>query len=160
MVYLPGSVTGGQRRFSRKRVRGGNRPAASDGSHEPPVPEGYGRSAVFDPVPGQTAFARGGFFDGDRLIAVLDLILGYPDESAAFVGFFMTDASIQNRGIGSSIIGELCRTLKEAGYREARLGWVKGNPQSARFWRRNGFRETGASYETDGYTVVIARRDL
>ena len=101
-----------------------------------------------------------GYEDREGLMAVLDLILGYPDESAAFVGFFMTDASIQNRGIGSSIIGELCRTLKEAGYREARLGWVKGNPQSARFWRRNGFRETGASYETDGYTVVIARRDL
>lgn len=101
-----------------------------------------------------------GFFDGDRLIAVLDLILGYPGEDTGFVGFFMTDASIQGRGIGSSIIGELCRALKEAGYREARLGWVKGNPQSAHFWHKNGFRETGASYETDGYTVVIARRDL
>ena len=101
-----------------------------------------------------------GFFERDRLIAVLDLILDYPVEYSAFIGFFMTDISIQNRGIGSSIIGEICRMLKEGGYREMRLGWAKGNPQSSHFWQKNGFRETGDSYETDGYTVLIARRDL
>lgn len=28
-----------------------------------------------------------GFFDGEKLAAVLDLIVSYPDDSAAFIGF-------------------------------------------------------------------------
>lgn len=101
-----------------------------------------------------------GYFDGDRLIAVLDLIASWPDESTAFIGFFMTDASVQNRGIGSGIIDDLCACLLEAGFSEVRLGWVKGNPQAARFWQKNGFAETGITYETDRYSVVAARRIL
>ncbi len=31
-----------------------------------------------------------GFFDGKTLVAVLDLILGYPQEDTAYLGFFMT----------------------------------------------------------------------
>lgn len=34
-----------------------------------------------------------GFFDGNALIAVLDLIIGYPDKNTDFIGFFMMDAS-------------------------------------------------------------------
>ena len=32
-----------------------------------------------------------GFYDKDALIGVMDLILGYPDEDTAFIGFFMMD---------------------------------------------------------------------
>ena len=31
-----------------------------------------------------------GYYDGEKLIAVMDLILTYPDEQTAFIGFFMT----------------------------------------------------------------------
>ncbi len=101
-----------------------------------------------------------GFFDGNHLIAVMDLIDGYPNESTAFIGFFMTDVSIQHQGIGTKIIQELIQYLKNRSYRQVRLGWVKGNPQSEAFWHKNGFFETGVSYETDGYTVIVAQRDL
>lgn len=69
-----------------------------------------------------------GFFDGDKLIAVMDLIMGFPDEKTAFIGFFMTDASVQNAGIGSQIISGLCSALRDIGVVGIRLGWVKGNP--------------------------------
>lgn len=45
-------------------------------------------------------------------------------------------------------------------YKAVRLGWVKGNSQSEGFWRRNGFVETGDTYDTGGYTVIVAERDL
>ncbi len=101
-----------------------------------------------------------GYFDGQKLIAVMDLIMHYPDGSTAFIGFFMTDASVQNTGVGSGIIDELCGKLTEAGIKSIRLGWVKGNPQSESFWHKNKFAETGAVYNTDNYTVIVAQRNL
>ena len=100
-----------------------------------------------------------GYYDGGKLIAVIDLIMAFPGESTAFIGFFMTDVSVQNAGIGSGVIGELCGKLSRAGVKSVRLGWVKGNPQAERFWHKNGFTETGTTYDTDGYTVIIAQRN-
>ena len=101
-----------------------------------------------------------GFFEGDRLIAVMDLILGYPREKTAWIGFFMTDISVQNQGIGSLIINELSEVLAGVGVEQIELGWVKGNPQAAHFWRRNRFVETGETKNTGGHMVVLARRRL
>ena len=101
-----------------------------------------------------------GYFDKDRLVAVMDFIRGYPDSETGFIGFFMTNAAIQHKGVGSELIGELCRCLRGQGYRAIRLGWVKGNSQSENFWHKNGFQETGVIYETDNYTVIVAERKL
>ena len=101
-----------------------------------------------------------GYFDGDKLIAVMDFIASYPNKMTAFIGFFMTDISVQNKGIGSAMIDELCCYLPKAGFTNLRLGWVKGNPQAEHFWHKNKFAETGLTYDTDNYTVIIAQRDL
>ena len=101
-----------------------------------------------------------GYYEGDKLIAVMDLIMAYPEESTAFIGFFMTDTSVQNKGVGSCIIEELCAALSQFDVSSIRLGWVKGNPQAEYFWHKNGFIETGATYDTDNYTVVVAQRSL
>ena len=81
-----------------------------------------------------------GFFDGDALVAVMDLILAYPAEDTAFIGLFMINAEYQKRGIGSGIIREMCGRLKEQGCRKVRLGVDKGNVQSYSFWTKNNFR--------------------
>jgi RimJ/RimL family protein N-acetyltransferase len=101
-----------------------------------------------------------GYFDGEKLIAVMDLIASFPDERTAYIGFFMTDVSVQNSGIGTLMIDELCSFLPTAGYTGIRLAWVKGNPQAEHFWHKNGFTETGDLYDTNRYTLVAARRDL
>lgn len=101
-----------------------------------------------------------GFFDGGKFIAVMDIIDHCPDEDTVFIGFFMLDLSFQNKGIGSDIIKDLCSYLKKEGYMHIRLGWTKGNPQSESFWHKMGFIETGFSYDTDLYTVIVAQLDL
>ena len=101
-----------------------------------------------------------GYFDGERLIAVMDLIMGFPDETTAFIGFFMTDAAIQNTGIGSGIIEDLCVYLAQIGISKVRLGRVKDNPQAEHFWHKSKFVETGDFYDTDKYTVIVAQRYL
>ena len=101
-----------------------------------------------------------GYFSTGRLIAVLDLICGYPDPATAFIGFFMTDRAIQHRGIGSRIITDLCSYLKEEGFLRIRLAFVSTNPQAAHFWHKNGFTDTGQVYEQEHYTLTAAERML
>ena len=45
-----------------------------------------------------------GYYDGKRLIAIMDLIDGYPDDSTLYIGLSMTNMTIQGKGIGTSII--------------------------------------------------------
>lgn len=100
-----------------------------------------------------------GFYRGGTLMAVLDLIDGYPEPDIAFLGFFMMNAAFQGRGLGSAIITELAAALKGMGKAAVRLGIDKGNPQSTHFWKKNGFailREV----ERPGWTVLLAEKGL
>lgn len=81
-----------------------------------------------------------GFFEQEVLVAVLDLILGYPEKETVYIGLFMTDVEYQGKGIGSQIINDVVAYLKSLGYNKTRLGVDKGNPQSNAFWRKNGFQ--------------------
>ena len=100
-----------------------------------------------------------GFFDGSALIAVLDLIMSFPSKDIAFIGFFMCDKKVQNKGTGSSIIDELCVYLKQTNIHSIRLAFVKDNPQASHFWKKNGFKEI-IKTEQDGISLVIAERNL
>lgn len=92
------------------------------------------------------------------LVAVLDLVLKYPDERTAFIGFFMMNVDFEGQGTGSAIIEQLVGYLKQCGFRYVRLGYVKGNEQSRHFWMKNKFAEVGISVEKPQYTVVVLQR--
>lgn len=80
-----------------------------------------------------------GFFDGNVLVAVMDLILDFPKAGTAFIGLFMMHQGYQGKGIGSKIIGECVGCFQTLGFRAVQLGVDKENPQSFAFWRKNGF---------------------
>ena len=80
-----------------------------------------------------------GFYDGENLVAVMDLIRDFPCEKTAFIGLFMVDAKYQGKGTGSKIIGECAAYLREQGFQTIQLGVDKGNPQSFAFWKKNAF---------------------
>lgn len=46
-----------------------------------------------------------GFFAAGTLVAVMDLVDGYPDADTAFIGFFMMNKSLQGRGVDGSCLG-------------------------------------------------------
>lgn len=100
-----------------------------------------------------------GFFDEDRLCAVLDLIDGYPDETTAFIGFFMMAKKLQGAGRGSAIIAELCEYLRRAGFSRVRLGINRGNPQSTHFWKKNGFVSVKEIEQEEG-AIILAQKAL
>ena len=91
-----------------------------------------------------------GFFEGEKLVAVLDWISGYPAKETAWIGLFMVSAEKQGKGVGSGIIRDMAASLKAVGYREMQLGVDKGNPQSFAFWTKNGFEVL----HEDGYIVM------
>ena len=101
-----------------------------------------------------------GIFDGNSLIAVMDLIDRYPNDQTAFVGLLMVSKSRQGKGIGTLIVKVLSETLKTAGYTRIRLGYVKTNLSAQSFWFNQGFRPTGAESAREHYTVVEAEKVL
>ena len=100
-----------------------------------------------------------GFFQNDELLAVMDLIDGFPREEIGYIGFFMVSALVQHRGVGSSIIRETAGYLKEIGKASIQLGIDKGNPQSTSFWKKNGFHVV-KEVERDGGAVLLAEKTL
>ena len=100
-----------------------------------------------------------GFYQKDTLIALMDLIDGYPEPGTAYIGFFMVNKAYQGQQLGTSIIRDTAAYLKAAGKTAVRLGINKGNPQSTHFWKKNGFfviREV----DRDGGTILVAERTL
>ena len=100
-----------------------------------------------------------GFYQGDELIAVMDLIDGYPEKDIAFIGFFMMKNELQGRNIGSTIINEASAYLQTTGKTAVRLGIAKGNPQSTHFWKKNGFVVI-SEIPQEGWTVLVAEKTL
>lgn len=100
-----------------------------------------------------------GFYQNNGLIAVMDLIDGFPTENIGFIGFFMVSATIQGHGIGSRIVADVADYLKETGKISIQLGIDKGNPQSTSFWKKNGF-QTIKEVNRDGGIILLSEKTL
>ena len=100
-----------------------------------------------------------GFYDGIKLIAIVDLIDGYPEDEIVFIGFFIVDISVQGQGVGSSIIDHVANYLASIGKTSIRLGIDKGNPQSTSFWKKNGFVVI-QEIDRGEWTVLLAEKNL
>ena len=59
---------------------------------------------------------------------------------------------LQGRGAGTEIFSELLFRLP---YRYLRLGYVKGNRESERFWKKLHFAPTGLEIPGEAYTMVV-----
>ena len=101
-----------------------------------------------------------GLYDDENLVAILDLILDYPNTDSAFIGFFMMSKEYQGKGIGSTIIQEILQYLKQIGYIQVELAYAKNNKQSESFWLKNKFERTGKEVEKEGYTAIRMRKML
>lgn len=103
-----------------------------------------------------------GYFEGDTLVAIMDLIDKYPNGTTIFIGLFMVDRKQQKKGIGTTIIEELEEYLIKKQYQAIRLGYIKGNCQSEAFWKKQQFIETGiiTKNEKFGYEIIVLEKNL
>lgn len=95
-----------------------------------------------------------GFFRDGRLTAVMDLILGYPETDAAWMGWLILSPACQGRGAGSGILRDVEAALRAAGFRELRLAVDRGNPQSWAFWTKNGYTRYGPE-RPNGFSAYL-----
>ncbi len=100
-----------------------------------------------------------GFFENNTLVAVMDLIDGYPNKENAFIGFFMMNIEYQGKQIGTAIISEVAEYLKSIGKVSVQLAIDKSNPQSNHFWKKNGFVVI-KEVDRDGWTLLLAEKTL
>ncbi|MET7283729.1 GNAT family N-acetyltransferase [Kribbella sp. NPDC005582] len=87
-----------------------------------------------------------GFWDGDQLVAIADLLRGYPHEHTASIGLLQVHGLRQGHGTGAAAYRELQRYVEREWLevRTLRLAVVDTNAQQAQgFWVRQGFEATG-----------------
>ena len=101
-----------------------------------------------------------GFFDGDDLVAVLDLICGYPSQTCAFIGWFMVAADLQGQGIGSQIFADVRAAMQAQGYTAFRVVAPARNESAVHFWKAQGFTEAGSPDETGDYPTIALERAI
>lgn len=101
-----------------------------------------------------------GFFRGGRLVALIDLLFGYPDDSCAYIGLFMVAREEQGRGIGSAIVTRVLGRLRRDGFHRVRLAYIEANSQSRGFWEHCGFKATGDTGTFNGGRIIAAQKEL
>ncbi|MDR3318466.1 MAG: GNAT family N-acetyltransferase [Clostridiales bacterium] len=101
--------------------------------------------------PGQKNYV--GFFDGRKLVAVMDFIERYPEKNSVYIGLFMLDGAYKRRGTGTAVLNACLEVFGIAGYTKASLAYVSRNEECAGFWKKNGFIPT-ENIETEEYGAV------
>jgi len=101
-----------------------------------------------------------GFFQGAELIAIMDLIAGYPTDRTAWIGLFMLAKPYQGKGTGSAIFSDCASYLSRQGFQRIRLAIDQGNPQSEAFWRKNQFHPAGGAIPHSAGTYIPMERSL
>lgn len=100
-----------------------------------------------------------GFYQEGQLIAVMDLISGYPENKTLYIGFFMIQVSLHRQKVGSALFSEVVSFAQKRGYQSIQLGWMKENSQASGFWLANGFKPIGQK-DRKGQLVIEARLKL
>ncbi len=101
-----------------------------------------------------------GFYDNGKLIAIVDLIVGYPESDRAFIGWYVVDGELQRKGIGSQIFADIRATLKSIGINGISLGCVKENEIAMAFWQGLGFKASQDEKQIGKHTVVTYERTI
>lgn len=106
-----------------------------------------------------------GVFDGADLVAVVDLLRGYPRSEFVFIGLLLVQRSRQGQGVGAEAMAAVERYVGQwPEARRFRLAVVDTNAPVLGFWRRMGFEPTGETrpyrYDLLESTTRLYERDL
>ena len=102
-----------------------------------------------------------GFYDEDGyLVAVMDLVCGWPTATDAFIGWFMVAADMQRQGVGSQLFADVRAALEAQGYTRIRLQLPERDADGIAFWESQGFALTGERDESGRHATVTLAREL
>jgi len=95
-----------------------------------------------------------GFWENKKCTAILDFLVGYPNQDSLYIGLLLVDSSLHGKGVGGRIIKSLLDTAKCHGLKTARVAVCMANTKGATFWSKLGFTKTGESKATVGDIVM------
>ncbi|MCF1783035.1 GNAT family N-acetyltransferase [Lactobacillus mulieris] len=95
-----------------------------------------------------------GFWKGKELIAFCELILKFPEEDAAIIGWFMVKKSVAGRGLGSELIQSVKHHLSKLKVNELILSYSDKNYSGKHFWQGQGFEPTGEREKYPEVTMI------
>lgn len=110
-----------------------------------------------------------GLWEGERLVAFADVLLGYPTPAVAYIGLLVVRGDAHGRGLGRAmhhaVIGFVRSAPAAARVDRLRLGIVGTNASVAEpFWWALGYRPTGETkpyrYDHLESTVALWERAL
>ncbi len=101
-----------------------------------------------------------GFYDGDDLVAFIDLVTGYPQQDDAWIGWFMVNSERQMQGVGSQIVADVRSAMKAQGYDYLSFACYPENEDALDFWKKQGFAMTGEEIEHNGRKAKVMARSI
>ncbi len=104
-----------------------------------------------------------GFFVGQCLVGVADVVRGWNAPNKAIIGLLLFAPDARSAGNGREACGMIERYIMEwHGVDTIRIAVVDCNTRALSFWRRNGFVETGErrskEFPYTGDRVVLEKR--
>jgi len=94
-----------------------------------------------------------GFWKKEQCVAVMDFLLGYPNQDCVYIGLLLIHKKEQQKRLGRRIVEILVWVSKNAGFKHIHLAVLSGNEKALSFWERMGFEQAGQS------TAVVQGRD-
>lgn len=126
------------------------------------IPTKESLTEIISNVPGDNVKGKYfiGFYEDDNLVAIADIIIGYPESDDAFIGWLVVDGVLQGQGIGSQIFADIRANLKSIGIDYISLGCVRENENAIKFWEGQGFKATGEELPEGQHTVLTYARGI
>lgn len=94
-----------------------------------------------------------GFYQNEKLAAVLDFVDGYPEAGTVYIGLFIIEAAFHGKGIGTGILQPFLSVMKSCGRLKAALGCFEANLAGKKFWLKQEFAVDETVDRTEGNTL-------
>lgn len=95
-----------------------------------------------------------GFYQGNEIVTIADVIYGYPQEKYVFIGLLMVTQEKQGNGIGGIAYRKIEESAIALGYGYIQLAILIKNVNVYNFWQKLGFIEVEKRKGRDGQRVV------
>ncbi|MBV1774286.1 GNAT family N-acetyltransferase [Burkholderiaceae bacterium DAT-1] len=80
-----------------------------------------------------------GIYDAAKLVGVVDLLQGFPDDQTCYIGLLLLAESHQGKGLGTRVLTQICTQASHWQLSQLRLAVIETNLPALNFWRRAGF---------------------
>jgi predicted GNAT family N-acyltransferase len=85
----------------------------------------------------------------EQLVGCLDVTRHWPTHHTVTIGFLMISATLRGLGLGRATLQELARRTRAwPGVRRWRIAVVESQAGARRFWKSQGFMETGQRHQS------------